>query len=373
MKFTKPVESLVKSYQAYGLKGIWASIEQKFREEVLDFRIRPIVLNQRIKHLHGPKEISYDSDELIVTCLVRNGELYIKSFMDHYLELGAKHFVFMDNVSTDRTVEMLSSYDCTTVLQTDVTFIKYENTIRRYMAERFSQDRWHVTSDIDELFDYPYSSQINLKKFLQYLNKYNYTAVVTQMLDMFSEIPFATLNSSIDDVLPEKYPYYDISNIDKTEYVWSEPNNQKIQMHWGGIRKTLFDTYSGLTKAALIKMDGTIKPFVGWHHAKNARLADISCVLKHYTFLATYYLKAKDAVETGRYGKKYHSNFYGKIWKVLESNPSMSPKLDTARHLEVLEQLIDENFVVISDHYRDWIQNNAEQDSQPDISGKVGA
>jgi hypothetical protein len=34
---------------------------------------------------------------------------------------------------------------------------KYENTMKRYLAERFSPGRWNLCADIDELFDYPFS------------------------------------------------------------------------------------------------------------------------------------------------------------------------------------------------------------------------
>ena len=69
------------------------------------FGIRPYLLRPRVKHVHGPTRISYDLNELLVISVVRNGELYIKSFLDHYRSMGVKHFVFLDNGSTDRTVE----------------------------------------------------------------------------------------------------------------------------------------------------------------------------------------------------------------------------------------------------------------------------
>ena len=33
-------------------------------------------------------------------------------------------------------------------------------------------------------------------------------------------------------------------------------------MHRGGVRRTVFGTSNGLTKAALVLMDGNVKPFV---------------------------------------------------------------------------------------------------------------
>jgi len=95
--------------------------------------------------------------------------------------MGVKHFVFLDNDSTDRTLEMLCAQaEDVTVLQTKVPYNNYENTMKRYLAQTFSAGRWNLCADIDELFDYPFSESLRLCDFLGYLNNNNYTAVVTR-------------------------------------------------------------------------------------------------------------------------------------------------------------------------------------------------
>src|SRR3712207_1262012 len=64
-----------------------------------------------VEHLYGPEEVPYGEDELVVVCLVRDGRPYVRSFVEHYLSLGAKHVFFLDNGSTDGTVEALKNYD----------------------------------------------------------------------------------------------------------------------------------------------------------------------------------------------------------------------------------------------------------------------
>ena len=142
-----------------------------------------------------------------------------------------------------------------------------------------------------------------LADLLRYLDANGYTAVVAQMLDMFSEAPLAALKSLPGDRLKEKYTFFDLSAIDRRPYEWSEPSRPEIKMHWGGIRRRVFGTNNGLTKAALVRMDGRVRPFVEWHQATGAVLADISCVLMHYPFVSTFRDKVMDAVRTGRYGR----------------------------------------------------------------------
>ena len=215
--------------------------------------------------------------------------------------MGVKHFVFLDNGSTDRTVELLCAQEQVTVLQTDAPYNKYENTMKRYLAQTFSAGRWNLCADIDELFDYPFSESLNLRDLLRYLNANNYTAVVAQMLDLFADVALNELESKADDMLKQKYVYYDISAIEKTDYVWSELSNPEIRMHWGGIRKMVFGTTNGLTKAALVLMNGKVRPFFSWgHHAEGAFIADIACILMHYPFVSSFFAKVEDAVTDGQ-------------------------------------------------------------------------
>src|SRR5215203_6671877 len=151
-----------------------------FMERVLKW-----ILQHDIEHLHGPEEVDYEIDELVVLVLLRNGRPYIKPFIEHYFSLGVKHIVFLDNGSTAGTVDALQNYDNVTVLSTGVPYNRYNVAFKRYLVERFGRGRWTLSTDIDELFDYPYSDVVSLKALLRYLNEHSYTAVVTYMLDMF--------------------------------------------------------------------------------------------------------------------------------------------------------------------------------------------
>jgi hypothetical protein len=330
---------------------------------LMEFGVRPYLLRPKVKHVYGPQEVSCGLDELLVISVVRNGELHIQSFLDHYRSMGVRHFVFLDNGSTDRTIEMLCAQDQVTVLQTDAPYDKYENTMKRYLAETFSAGRWNLCADIDELFDYPFSERLSLADFLHYLNANLYTAVIAQMLDMFSHVPLNELESKPDDMLKEKYPFYDISCIEKEDYLWSERSNPDIKMHWGGIRKLVFETNNGLTKSPLVLMDGKVKPFITWHHVKGARMADISCLLMHYPFVSSFYVKVEDAVRTGRYGMRVTDEYRMYSEGLKSSANHLNLKLDSAQRFTDLNQLIEDRFLLVSDKYREWTNDHAQEHS----------
>src|SRR5262245_39420740 len=322
-------------------------------DRLVEFRLRPLLLRLRVRHVHGPRTIAYGQDELLVLCVVRNGALHVKSFLEHHLALGAAHVVLLDNGSTDATIDLARTYDRVTILRTACPYRIYETILKRYLVDRFSRDRWSLFVDIDERFDYPYSDLIDVRRLLTYLNAHGYTAVLTQMLDLFGDGPLEFVRSTPDDSPGETCPYYDISAVETHDYTFGRPANPAIKMHSGGIRKAVFGTANGLTKAALILASPEVVPFVGWHHTDRASLADFSGVLLHYPFLSTFYEKVEEAVRTDRY-RVSASGEYRQYWAKLRESPHLSLKQDTARRFEGVNSLLESGFLVVSEQYRQW-------------------
>jgi Glycosyl transferase family 2 len=235
----------------------------------------------------GPEEIPYKKDELIVLCLVRDGEPWARSFIKHYFSLGAKHIVFLDNDSTDDTVSVASEYNNVTLLRTKLPFgagvvegTAGETLMRRYLIERFGRSRWSLCVDIDELFDYPYSDIIALESLLGYLNSNSYTAVTAQMLDMFPERLSVNSTEEIGRELEKEYRFYDISEIDRSKPKKDRRSNiiesDEIAIAVrGGIRDNVFGYKPLLTKYPLLFYDGTVE-HMSVHSIRNARVADLT-------------------------------------------------------------------------------------------------
>ena len=171
-----------------------------------------------------PRKVTYALDELVVVCVVRNGRSYIRSFINQYLSQGAKHIVFLDNVSDDDTVAAARDHEHVTVVQSKLPFDKYGFAMKEYLISRFSKGRWSLCVDIDELFDYPYSDVVSLSSLLTYLNGKSYTAVVTQVLDMFPNRALWSRVGQKDEPLKERYRFYDVSNITRRDYYRGLPD-----------------------------------------------------------------------------------------------------------------------------------------------------
>jgi hypothetical protein len=174
------------------------------------------------------------------------------------------------------------------------------------------------------------------------------------MLDLFGDGPLDRVSGIHDDSLREKCPYYDISAVDKHDYAFGRPANPAIKMHAGGVRKAVFGTENGLTKAALIFVSTEIVPFVGWHHTDRSSIADLSCVLLHYPFVSTFYEKVEEAVRTDRY-RVSAGEEYKRYWMTLKEAPHLSLKRKTARRFEGVNSLLENGFLVVSEQYMRWV------------------
>jgi hypothetical protein len=317
-----------------------------------------------VKHVHGREEVPLREDELIVVCLVRDGQPWIEAFIEHYFSLGASHLVFLDNGSGDATVSVAARYDNVTILRSSLPFKRYELILRQYLIERFGKHRWSLCADVDELFDYPYSDVIGLDSLLAYLDDRSYTAVAAQMLDMFPEEPLSDRTGEPEGSFRERHKLYDLSalrrkDIEKHSGRNNVFDNADIECLAGGIRETVFEVVPRLTKFPLVFSDGSVKPVdESPHHIDNARIADLSCVLFHYKYVGRFREQAARAVREENHWND--SAQYKQYLEVLDKNPRLMLRQDTSRELKSVNELLEEQFLVVSEDYVSWV--NAEEE-----------
>lgn len=120
------------------------------------------------------------------------------------------------------------------------------------------------------------------------------------------------------------------------------------------MRERVFGTSNSLTKTPLIFSDRRLKPFVEWHHVKDAHIADISCILLHYPFTSTFREKVEEAAQTKRYASALWE--YAGYWELLERNPNVVLASGAARRFRGLDELIKDEFLIVSEKYLQWVK-----------------
>lgn len=322
--------------------------------------VRRRKLRREVVRLWGPGPEAARPDEATLVCLMRNGGSYISSFLEHYAELGVRQIVLLDNGSDDHTLDLVRGYDYVTVLQSQLPYQSYQMLFREYLFREYGVGGWRLVVDIDELFDYPHSTELPLPQLLSYLNAHDYTAVVAYMLDMFSPGPLGSRAATDNQCLKAMYPYYDISNIRTRSYVEhyggvNTPSNPAIKLYWGGIRGTLFNSNDWLTKHPLqfpergARLSGNFA-----HDVRDARIADFTSVLYHYKLTDSFRTQVRRAVGEQNYWRG--SLQYKAYQAALEAEPDLRVSEATARRLEHVDDLLDQEFLTISPAYDAWLE-----------------
>jgi hypothetical protein len=318
-----------------------------------------VVFLDAIHRVSGPAHFAYADNEFMVVCLVKNGIEYLPSFLRHYRAMGARHFCFIDNESTDDTREVLAHEPDVTTYRTALKHKKFESEIRRVIIERHCRSRWCMCVDIDELFEFPGADVITSRGFLDYLNVNWFTSVVSYMLDMFAQEPHAAA-----PYLEDAYPNFDLSNITRGDYfagfeafcdrnVLQEPG---IGNYYGGVRQHYIRSGESkflLTKHPLVFIDHRIEAVTMPHFCNNARVADVTCLLKHYKLTVSLRARIEEGVETDTFAFIIKDQIAAYI--SLFSNEAAFGHAGTAEAYVDVEHFVRRGFLHTSERYRNYI------------------
>ena len=196
------------------------------------------------------------SDVLCFLCL-RNEAHRLPHFLRHHRALGVRHFLAVDNASTDGSADLLAD-------QPDVSLWR---TPASYKASRFGMDwltwlqmrhghgHWCLTLDADELLVYPYWQTRPLPALTGWLEAQGHDSFGALTLDIYPEGPV-----SQGQVGPEDDPIRHLSWFDAGNYqVQVQPRMRNLWVQ-GGARARAFFAADPRRAPTLNKT-----PLVRWH------------------------------------------------------------------------------------------------------------
>lgn len=314
--------------------------------------LRRVRVATSVQHLSGPKEIDLSPNQVAVVCLIRDGDYYLEKLLSHHRELGVEHFLFIDNGSEDDTVEMLTAEPDVTLVQTLLDVSRNECLIRAYAARRYIKGGWFLFVDSDELIEFSTGKGREIKYFTQYCSDRGFNAVVSQMLDLFSDLPLCETESLSYEASVSTLNRYSLDFIDTFDYhskdihfayylANNRISNREIGVKFGGIRRELFGERCALTKHSLVKNEDSIELYSHPHCSSNVSCADFSLLVRHYKFAGPFFLRQLREIER----KAWLHGEDKKRSAVIRSNEfSFQPA--SCRILRSNEQLVEEGFLV---------------------------
>lgn len=232
----------------------------------------------------------------ILFCVIKNDVDKLKYFFEHYRKKGIEVFVFLDNHSTDGTLEYLLQQKDTIVFESaqEYTSARRVAWINR-MVGMYGENEWCLVVDSDELVDYIDSEKYSFSDITKRAEKQGIKRIEGFMLDMYSEEGLFNSKQKDDWYLNNIY-------FDKDSY------ELKSWMHGliirGGPRKRVFQRDMQLSKYPLFYFGK--EDFIASSHYMipdyPVKMTPVWLAIKHYKFIDKKdFEKVKDAVSKENY------------------------------------------------------------------------
>jgi len=285
--------------------------------------------------------------DILCVVVLRNEAVRLPFFLKHYRGMGVRHFLFIDNGSTDGLMDRLGGAEDCSVWRTEASYrdsnfgVHWQN----FLLNRHCQGHWCLVVDPDEILIYPYWQTRGLRELTRHLEEEGRESLFCLMLDMYPEGPVtnAIYHEGQDPI--DLAPWFDADG-----YV--QRPNRELRHVWiqGGVRRRMFfrdrpQDAPALNKTALVKW-GNEFAYLSSTHTLWPRRANLphpkgrtvpTGVLLHYKYLHLFREKVVEEVVRGEHyaGSREYQRYNELLWRdalVLHA-PGVSARLHDWRVL----------------------------------------
>lgn len=148
---------------------------------------------------------------LAAFCALRNERKILPDLLRHHRQLGIREFYFVDNDSTDGSLEWLAAQTDVTLFHTNERFSEARcgtNWINALIRE-FGIGRWCLYVDADEHFVYRDCESVHIDDYVRKLDDAGATGVFGFMLDCYPNGPLSSAEVTDDARLRDVCPLFD--------------------------------------------------------------------------------------------------------------------------------------------------------------------
>ena len=256
---------------------------------------------------------SIKGSDILLFATLRNETWRMPYFLKHYRQLGVRHFLFVDNDSTDGFLDSMKNEPDCSVWHTTASYkaSNFGMYWMNHLLRTYGTGHWCVTCDPDEFLVYPHCEERNLSDIGEFLRGQNQSHLFCLMLDMYSEGPWTEASCASGQDPLEVTPFFDA-----TGYTQSPSPHYGEVFVQGGVRRRHFFRHDPAHAPAINKT-----PFVFWksHYAyvssmhmlnlkrlnrphKHNNVSPTGCLL-HFKFMANLIVKASEEID-----RKQHYN-----------------------------------------------------------------
>lgn len=194
--------------------------------------------------------------DILCFCTVRNEKIRLPYFLAYYRSIGVKHFIFIDNGSTDGTETYLRQQPDVSFWHTTASYRKsrFGTDWSNWLLRKYGSGHWCLTVDADEFFVYPFCDTRPIRALTDWLQASEIRAFGSLILDMYPK-------GKIQDAVYKEgqNPFEIASWFDSGNYSYIK--NPEYRNLWiqGGARARVFFSEEPKKAPALNKL-----PLVRW-------------------------------------------------------------------------------------------------------------
>lgn len=235
----------------------------------------------------------FDDKLPTIICVVKNEYEKLINFFLHYKSIGEFNYIFIDNLSTDKTVELLKENKCQIYLSKEKFSTNRKLAWINKVYSTLPNNTWTILLDADEILVYYDYEKIKINQIIEKFNNNDICSAAAVMIDMFS-------NKEVEKNYLEEYKFF--------ENVFHEEKSYYFNSIYGGIREREFKI--GKDRIFLIKKHPFLKKcdntmLIHCHYNypfKNNIRAKTYFGLLHYKIFDSEIEKYKKIAKEGIYG-----------------------------------------------------------------------
>lgn len=295
--------------------------EIKYIKEISEYYIKGLKHSRELRCVQNNTK-SISKKDIVLFCTLKNEAHRIDFFLDYYRKLGVRHFVLVDNGSSDGLMELLGGCEDVSVFYTEGSYKESNFGMHwlNFLLWKYGVGRWCLTCDPDEFLVYPYMDSRDLYDLTDYLGSVGQESFFAPMIDMYS-----------DGLVSDTYlasgqsPLSVCRFFDAASYTKQFNKGFKNFYIQGGVRQRVFskerpEASPALNKVPLIKWN-LYSAYVSSMHMAIPRRFNNACAphktsgaLLHFKFIGQLQEKvAEELVSKQHYNDSAEYKLYGKV------------------------------------------------------------
>jgi len=305
-----------------------------------------------LKPVSGPADVA---EGPVAFAVVRNEMLRLPRFLSYYRDLGIRHFVIVENNSTDATREYLAAQHDVRLYATSEHFTGKEAWLN-YLFRKHGAGRWCLVADADELIDYPSSDRVSLPDLCRYLEQTGSNALHAILLDLYPQCPVSDAGYVAGSDYFLKSWFFDrFETLTRAPRHFFRGSGLDFRFE-GGVRKRLFGISACCSKFPLFRYDAGMFLTDGQHYLEGGQFSGLRAVLYHFKYLQDFEPHVREEAERGEHwGGAVEYKAYAD--KFTRDGSRLHLWNQDSISLQGTRQLEDDGFLVRPDSYEKFLMN----------------